>query len=78
VGRIGAAVPPALVAAAIALDAGTHRYAFARRGVPFGVYFSTVHIAVTFTGALGGAVGVLHRSVRARLRSAAQQIAAQE
>jgi len=78
VGRIGAAVPPALVAAAIALDAGTHRYAFARRGVPFGVYFSTVHIAVTFTGALGGAVGVLHRSVRARLQSAAQQIAAQE
>ncbi|GAA5049309.1 glycosyltransferase involved in cell wall biosynthesis [Thermocatellispora tengchongensis] len=60
-GRIGAAVPPALVAAAIALDAGTYRYAFAQRGVPFGLYFTGVHLAVTFTGALGGAVGVLQR-----------------
>ncbi|MFD0660891.1 hypothetical protein [Thermocatellispora tengchongensis] len=49
------------MAAAIALDAGTYRYAFAQRGVPFGLYFTGVHLAVTFTGALGGAVGVLQR-----------------
>lgn len=68
-GRIGtAAVPPALVAAAIALDGDTHRYAFVHRGVRFGVYFSGVHLAVTYVGALGGALGVLQRFVFSRLR----------
>ncbi|KAB8194122.1 glycosyltransferase [Nonomuraea phyllanthi] len=67
VGRAGALVPPALVATAVALDAGTYRFAFARRGAAFGLYFSGVHLAVTFTGALGGAVGVLQRVALARL-----------
>ncbi|SDJ27222.1 glycosyltransferase family A protein [Nonomuraea jiangxiensis] len=71
-GRAGALVPPALVAAAIALDAGTYRFAYARRGVGFGLYFTGVHLAVTFTGALGGAVGVLQRFALARRDKRAQ------
>ncbi|MGN9844544.1 glycosyltransferase family 2 protein [Nonomuraea sp. H19] len=78
VGRAGAFVPPALVAAAMALDAGTHRFAYAQRGVPFGVYFSGVHLAVTFTGALGGAVGVLQRLVLSRMEKPARILAAQD
>ncbi|MEN3536313.1 glycosyltransferase family 2 protein [Microbispora sp. ZYX-F-249] len=77
-GRAGALVPPALVAAAAALDAGTHRFAFAQRGAAFGVYFSGVHLAVTFTGALGGAVGVLQRLALSRLEKPAQMLAAQD
>lgn len=77
-GRAGALVPPALVAAAIALDGGTYRFAFAQRGVAFGLYFSGVHLAVTFTGALGGAVGVLQRFALARREKAARILAAQD
>ncbi|MET8141252.1 glycosyltransferase family A protein [Sphaerisporangium sp. NPDC005288] len=77
-GRAGALVPPALVAAAAALDGTTYRFAFAQRGVPFGVYFSGVHLAVTFTGALGGAVGVLQRLALSRLTKPAQLLAAQD
>jgi glycosyl transferase family 2 len=78
-GPAAAAVAPACVGAAIALDAGTYRYAFAARGVPFGLYFTGVHVAVSFTGALGGAVGVLQRVARARgNRRAARSVAAQE
>ncbi|MEV0233733.1 glycosyltransferase [Nonomuraea sp. NPDC050786] len=77
-GRRGALVPAALVAAAIALDAETHRFAYAQRGVPFGVYFSGVHLAVTFTGALGGAMGVLRRFVLSRLESPAPIFTAQD
>ncbi|NJP88860.1 glycosyl transferase family 2 [[Actinomadura] parvosata subsp. kistnae] len=76
-GRAGALVPPALVAAAVALDAGTHRFAYAQRGAAFGLYFSGVHLAVTFTGALGGAVGVAQRFALARLDRLAR-LAAQE
>jgi glycosyltransferase involved in cell wall biosynthesis len=65
-GRPGAAVAPAFVVVAVALDAGTYRYAFARRAVRFGAYFTGVHLAVTFTGALGGAVGVMQRLARRR------------
>lgn len=72
------AVSPALVAAAVALDAGTYRYAFARRGVRFGVYFTGVHLAVTFTGALGGAVGVMQRLTRGRLEATARRLNAQK
>jgi hypothetical protein len=77
-GRGAAAVPPALVAAAIALDAGTYRFAFAQRGVPFGVYFSGVHLAVSFTGALGGAVGVLQRLALSRMGRPARSPVAQD
>ncbi|MGW3350517.1 glycosyltransferase family 2 protein [Nonomuraea rubra] len=65
--RAGALVPPALVAAAVALDAGTYRFAYRHRGAAFGLYFSGVHLAVTFTGALGGAAGVTQRLVLSRL-----------
>ncbi|MFB4262138.1 glycosyltransferase family 2 protein [Nonomuraea sp. GTA35] len=75
--RAGALVPPALVAAAIALDAGTHRFAYKQRGAAFGLYFSGVHLAVTFTGALGGAVGVTQRLALARLEKLAR-LAAQD
>jgi hypothetical protein len=79
VGPAGAAAAPACVAAAIALDGGTYRYAFAARGVRFGVYFAGVHVAVSFTGALGGAVGVLQRLARSRPDGrAARAAAAQE
>ncbi|MFC4536180.1 glycosyltransferase family 2 protein [Sphaerisporangium dianthi] len=78
VGRAGAVVPPALVAAAIALDGGTHRFAFAQRGIPFGLYFSGVHLAVTFTGALGGALGVVQRLALSRLEKPAQLLATQD
>jgi len=77
-GRIGAAMSPALVAAAIALDIGTHRYAFAQRGVRFGVYFSGVHLAVTFTGALGGAAGVLRRLAFSRPTKPAQPLTTED
>ncbi|GAA2207656.1 hypothetical protein GCM10009850_031140 [Nonomuraea monospora] len=75
--RAAALVPPALVAAAMALDAGTYRFAFDRRGPAFGLYFSGVHLAVTFTGALGGAVGVTQRLALARLEKLAR-LAAQD
>ncbi|GGL07657.1 hypothetical protein Sme01_11360 [Sphaerisporangium melleum] len=77
-GRLGAAVSPALVAAAIALDGETYRFAFARRGVPFGLYFTGAHLAVTFTGALGGAIGVLQRAALSRLAKPAELLAAQD
>ncbi|WP_203989579.1 glycosyltransferase family A protein [Sphaerisporangium rufum] len=77
-GRTGALVPAGLVAAAIALDGGTHRFAYARRGVPFGLYFSGVHLAVTFTGALGGALGVLQRLAVSRLEKPARTLVAQD
>ncbi|MDH2427106.1 glycosyltransferase family A protein [Sphaerisporangium sp. TRM90804] len=77
-GRAGALVSPALVAAAVALDADTHRFAYAQRGVPFGLYFSGVHLAVTFTGALGGALGVLQRFALSRLEKRARLLAFQE
>ncbi|GAA4950165.1 hypothetical protein HD597_002514 [Nonomuraea thailandensis] len=75
--RAGALVPPALVAAAMALDAGTHRFAYQQRGAAFGLYFSGVHLAVTFTGALGGAVGVTQRFAVSRLEKLAR-LAAQD
>ncbi|MBB6549233.1 glycosyltransferase family 2 protein [Nonomuraea rubra] len=70
--RAGTLVPPALVAAAMALDAGTHRFAYQHRGAAFGLYFSGVHLAVTFTGALGGAVGVTQRFALSRLEKLAR------
>ncbi|WP_187414146.1 glycosyltransferase family 2 protein [Nonomuraea sp. PA05] len=75
--RAAALVPPALVATAMAMDAGTYRFAFDRRGPAFGLYFSGVHLAVTFTGALGGAVGVTQRLALARLEKLAR-LAAQD
>jgi hypothetical protein len=79
-GRRGALVPLALVAAAMAMDAGTYRFAFAQRGVAFGLYFSGVHLAVTFTGALGGAAGVLQRFALSRMaaREPARPLAEQD
>ncbi|MFG1687099.1 glycosyltransferase family 2 protein [Nonomuraea sp. NPDC049269] len=78
-GRAGALVPPALVAAAIALDAGTYRAAYTQRGLAFGLYFAGVHLAVTFTGALGGALGVLQRfALGRRLEKPARIPAAQD
>ncbi|RCG26244.1 glycosyltransferase family 2 protein [Sphaerisporangium album] len=77
-GRIGLAVPPALVAAAIALDADTYRFAFRHRGAAFGLYFTGVHVTVTFAGALGGALGVLQRVAVSRLNKRAELLAAQE
>ncbi|MEV0825206.1 glycosyltransferase family 2 protein [Nonomuraea rubra] len=70
--RAGALVPPALVAAAMALDGGTYRFACQHRGAAFGLYFSGVHLAVTFTGALGGAVGVTQRFALSRLEKLAR------
>jgi glycosyltransferase involved in cell wall biosynthesis len=77
-GPAGAVVAPALVAAAMTLDGGTYKFAFTERGVPFGLYFSGVHVAVTFVGALGGALGVVQRLVLSRLEKPAAMIAGQE
>ncbi|MFC4121504.1 glycosyltransferase family 2 protein [Nonomuraea zeae] len=77
-GRAGALVSPALVAAAMALDAGTYRFACTQRGLAFGLYFSGVHLAVTFTGALGGAVGVLEGFALTRLEKPARILAGQD
>ncbi|UBU09498.1 glycosyltransferase family 2 protein [Nonomuraea gerenzanensis] len=75
--RAAALVPPAMIATAMALDAGTYRFAFRHRGAAFGLYFSGVHLAVTFTGALGGAVGVTQRFALSRLDRLAR-LAAQD
>jgi glycosyltransferase involved in cell wall biosynthesis len=61
VGVAGVALPVALVAGAVALDLRTHRRVFADRGAWFGLYFSAVHLLVTFVGAAGGAIGTLQR-----------------
>lgn len=70
-GPIGALTSPALVAAAVALDAGTYRYFFAHRGLAVGLYFCGIHLLVTLTGAVGGVVGVLQRLLSRRSAAAA-------
>jgi GT2 family glycosyltransferase len=61
VGTAGAVVSPVLIAVAIALDAGTYRHVFARRGVPFGLYFVAAHLLFQLTAAAGAAAGALDR-----------------
>ncbi len=63
-------VPLLLVAAAITLDAGTYRHFFTRRRLPVALYFCVIHLLVTLTGAVGGAVGVLQRLLFRRARTA--------
>src|SRR5690606_16220598 len=57
---------PGLAAVAVALDAGTYRSFFARRGPLVGLYFSAIHPVVTLTGAAGGAIGALQRVLSRR------------
>jgi GT2 family glycosyltransferase len=64
VGAAGAVVPPALAAAAVALDAATYRYVFRREGVGFGLYFTAVHLLVIVTSAGAAAIGVLQHLLR--------------
>lgn len=59
VGVVGAAVPPALIAVAVALDTATYRHVFTRHGVGFGLYFVGVHLLVTLTSAVAAGIGVL-------------------
>lgn len=61
VGAAGAAVTPALVGVAVALDGATYRHVFAERGRLFGGYFLGVHLLVTLVGTVGMGVGVLSR-----------------
>ncbi|HEU5160956.1 MAG TPA: glycosyltransferase [Streptosporangiaceae bacterium] len=60
-GPAAAVAPALLVAAAVALDGTTYRRLFGHRGVLLGLYFSAVHLVVTFVGALGGGIGTLQR-----------------
>jgi hypothetical protein len=64
VGAVGAAVPPALAAASVALDAGVYRQVFASRGPLFGAYFVGAHLLFQATAAAGAAVGLAQRAAQ--------------
>lgn len=59
VGPAGAAVPAGLLAAAVVLDRATYRYAFASRGLAFGLYFVGVHLLVNLVSAVAAGTGTL-------------------
>jgi GT2 family glycosyltransferase len=61
-GAAGALGSPALVAAAVALDAGTYRQVIARHGPAFAGYFLAAHAAFQLTAALGAVAGAARRS----------------
>ncbi|WP_229402374.1 glycosyltransferase family 2 protein [Micromonospora okii] len=63
-GPAAALVPVALVAAAVALDAGTYRRVADSRGIPFGLRFAAVHLLYQLTSAAGAAVGTVERLAR--------------
>jgi glycosyltransferase involved in cell wall biosynthesis len=66
VGVPGAAVPPVLLALAVALDIPTYRFVFARRGVGFGLYFVAVHVLVNLTTVVAAGLGLLQHLLRPR------------
>ncbi|MFJ6194812.1 glycosyltransferase family 2 protein [Micromonospora sp. NPDC092111] len=58
------AVPLALLAGAVALDAGTYRRVAADRGIAFGLRFASVHLLYQLTSAAGAVLGTAQRVLR--------------
>jgi GT2 family glycosyltransferase len=61
VGVAGTVVPPALAAAAVALDAPTYRRVVADHGVRFGLQFTAIHLLYQLTTAAGAGLGSVER-----------------
>lgn len=60
-GAAGAALPLALLAAAVAIEGGVYRRVAAHRGLWFGLRFAAIHLLYQLTAAAGAALGTAQR-----------------